>query len=52
MRKVTPEFRTKYKMTIRPGFSMAVTEIRDLHPSLIDPDFVTVFYFSNFILSS
>jgi hypothetical protein len=30
---------------IRPGFSVAVPEIRDLHPIQVDPYFVRVFLF-------
>jgi len=48
MQKVTPECRTKYKVTIRPGFSVAVTEIRNLHPSLILPWFCHSFLFFQF----
>jgi len=48
MQKVTPECRTKYKVTIRPGFSVAVTKIRDLIPSLIRPRFCHSFLFFQF----
>jgi hypothetical protein len=48
MQKVTPECRTKYKVTIPPGFSVAVTEIRGLHPSLIWPWFCHSFLFFKF----